>query len=113
MEDLVELAQTLVKKDGNKLHEVTIKFMESWHQFGSNVHVRNKVNFFHKMETGHFMSCGKVPKVPANFILDELTNQCLPTKIIGNPTQTLSVMNMKLDEQSFEIPSVVYLNVRP
>ena len=59
------------------------------------------------------MSCGKVPKISGNFILNELTNQCLPIKTIGTPAPTSSVMNVKLGEQSFEIPSVVYLNVRP
>ena len=87
--------------------------MDSWHQFGSNVHVRKQVNFFHKIETGHFISCGKVPKTPGSFLLDELTNQCLPTKTIGNPAPTSSVLNVKLGEQLFEIPSAEYLNVRP
>ena len=89
MAEFAELAQTLGKKDGNKSHEVTIKFMESWHQFGRNVYVRNEVNFFHKIETGDFMSCGKVPKVPGDFILDELTNQCLSPKQVGKMPQPL------------------------
>ena len=59
------------------------------------------------------MSCGKVSKVPGDFILDELTNQCLPPKTIGNTAPTSSMMNVKLGEQPFETPSVVYVNVRP
>ena len=113
MAEFVELAHTLEKNDGNKSHVVTIKFMESWHQFGKNVVVRNQVNFFHKIETGHFMSCGKVSKIPGDFILDELTHQCLHPKLIGTNNPISSRMIVQLGEQSYEIPSAVYLNVRP
>ena len=113
MTEFVELAHTLEKKDGNKSHGVTIKSMESWHQSGKNVFVRNQVNFFHKIETGHFMSCGKVSKVPGDFILDELTNQCLHPNSIGTNHPISSRMIVQLGEQSYEIPSAVYLNVRP
>ena len=89
MAEFVELAQTLGTEDGHKSHEVTIKLMKSWHRFGRNVYVRNKVTFSTRLKQVILWVVVKYPKfLVILFLMNWQTNVYIP-KQLGKISQPL------------------------
>ena len=81
---LMEKAKSLDKKNGGKPHVETMNMMVSWQKFSFQLMIRNRSDFFSKIETSHFMSKGIICRIPENFVLHELTNIWLNPECIRN-----------------------------